>query len=118
MTVSIVLNQLLNGVQLGALLFLLAAGLTLVFGIMNFVNLMHGSLFMMGAYFAAAGYAMSGSFAVAALAATGGALVLGLLVERLVVSKMYHREHLDQVLVTFGLVLFFNELARIFWGPT
>jgi branched-chain amino acid transport system permease protein len=118
MTVSIILTQLLNGVQLGALLFLLSAGLTLVFGVMNFVNLMHGSLFMMGAYFAAAGYQMSGSFAVAALAAVGGSLVLGLLVERLVVSKMYRREHLDQVLVTFGLVLFFNELARIVWGPT
>jgi branched-chain amino acid transport system permease protein len=118
MTVSIILTQLLNGVQLGALLFLLSAGLTLVFGIMNFVNLMHGSLFMMGAYFAAAGYEMSGSFAVAALAAVGGGLVLGLLVERLVVAKMYRREHLDQVLVTFGLVLFFNELARILWGPT
>ena len=118
MTASIILTQLLNGIQLGALLFLLSAGLTLVFGIMNFVNLMHGSLFMMGAYFAAAGYKMSGSFAVAALCAVGGGLVLGLLVERLVVAKMYRREHLDQVLVTFGLVLFFNELARILWGPT
>ena len=118
MTATIVLTQLLNGIQLGALLFLLSAGLTLVFGIMNFVNLMHGSLFMMGAYFAAAGYKMSGSFAVAALCAVGGGLVLGLLVERLVVAKMYRREHLDQVLVTFGLVLFFNELARIVWGPT
>lgn len=118
MTASIIFTQLLNGIQLGALLFLLSAGLTLVFGIMNFVNLMHGSLFMMGAYFAAAGYKMSGSFAVAALSAVGGGLVLGLLVERLVVSKMYRREHLDQVLVTFGLVLFFNELARILWGPT
>jgi len=79
---------------------------------------MHGSLFMMGAYFAAAGYKVSGSFTVAAICAVGGGLVLGLLVERLVVSKMYRREHLDQVLVTFGLVLFFNEVARILWGPT
>lgn len=118
MTTSIILTQLLNGIQLGALLFLLSAGLTLVFGIMNFVNLMHGSLFMMGAYFAAAGFKMSGSFTIAALCAVGGGLLLGLFVERLVVSKMYRREHLDHVLVTFGLVLFFNELARIFWGPT
>ncbi|MCA0213649.1 MAG: branched-chain amino acid ABC transporter permease [Proteobacteria bacterium] len=118
MTASVILTQLLNGIQLGALLFLLSAGLTLVFGIMNFVNLMHGSLFMMGAYFAAAGYKVSGSFTVAAICAVGGGLVLGLLVERLVVSKMYRREHLDQVLVTFGLVLFFNEVARILWGPT
>jgi branched-chain amino acid transport system permease protein len=118
MTASLVITQLLNGVQLGALLFLLSAGLTLVFGIMNFVNLMHGSLFMMGAYFAAAGYAASGSFAVAAACALAGSLVLGLLVERLVVSRMYRRDHLEQVLVTFGLVLFFNEVARIVWGPT
>jgi branched-chain amino acid transport system permease protein len=82
------------------------------------VNLMHGSLFMMGAYFAAAGYKMSGSFAFAALCAVGGSLVLGLLVERLVVAKMYRKDHLEQVLVTFGLVLFFNELARIIWGPS
>jgi branched-chain amino acid transport system permease protein len=118
MTTSLILTQLLNGIQLGSLLFLMSAGLTLVFGIMNFVNLMHGSLFMMGAYFAAAGYQMSGSFAVAALAAVAGGLVLGIVVERLVVSRMYRREHLDQVLVTFGMVLFFNELARIVWGPT
>jgi branched-chain amino acid transport system permease protein len=118
MTASVILTQLLNGIQLGALLFLLSAGLTLVFGIMNFVNLMHGSLFMMGAYFAAAGYKVSDSFTVSAICAVGGGLVLGLLVERLVVAKMYRREHLDQVLVTFGLVLFFNEVARILWGPT
>ncbi|MDP2033960.1 MAG: branched-chain amino acid ABC transporter permease [Polaromonas sp.] len=118
MTTSLILTQLLNGIQLGSLLFLMSAGLTLVFGIMNFVNLMHGSLFMMGAYFAAAGYQMSGSFAVAALAAIAGGLVLGIVVERLVVSRMYRREHLDQVLVTFGMVLFFNEVARIVWGPS
>lgn len=118
MSLALVLTQLLNGIQLGALLFLLSAGLTLVFGIMNFVNLMHGSLFMMGAYFAAAGFAATGSFALAGVAGMGGALVLGLVVERLVVSRMYRRDHLDQVLVTFGLVLFFNELARIVWGAT
>lgn len=118
MTASLAFTQLLNGVQLGALLFLLSAGLTLVFGIMSFVNLAHGSLFMMGAYFAAAAYQQTNSFAFAALAALAGTLVLGLLVERLVVSRMYRREHLDQVLVTFGMMLFFNELARMFWGPT
>lgn len=118
MTLALFLTQLLNGVQLGALLFLLSAGLTLVFGIMRFVNLMHGSLYMMGAYFAAAGYQASESFAVAALTGVGGALLLGMAVERFVVARLYHREHLDQVLVTFGLVLFFNELARIVWGPT
>ncbi|MAK56233.1 MAG: branched-chain amino acid ABC transporter permease [Pusillimonas sp.] len=118
MTTSLVMTQLLNGIQLGALLFLMSAGLTLVFGIMSFVNLSHGSLYMMGAYFAASGYQATDSFLIAALFAIVGGLILGIVVERLVVSKMYRREHLDQVLVTFGLVLFFNEIARIVWGPT
>ncbi len=115
---SLVLTQLLNGIQLGSLLFLLSAGLTLVFGIMNFINLMHGSLFMMGAYFAASTFSATGSFSIAMLAGIGGAALLGVVVERLVVAHMYERSHLHQVLVTFGLVLFFNELARIFWGST
>jgi branched-chain amino acid transport system permease protein len=117
-TTGLFFTQLLNGVQLGVLLFLLASGLTLVFGIMNFVNLTHGSLYMMGAYFAAAAYnASDGSFLVAALAAVPGMLVLGVVVERLVLSTLYRRDHLDQVLATFGLILFFNELVRWIWGP-
>jgi len=117
-TTGLFFTQLLNGLQLGVLLFLLSAGLTLVFGIMNFVNLTHGSLYMMGAYFAAAAYnAFGGSFFAAALAAVTGTLLLGWLVEKLALSRLYTRDHLDQVLATFGLILFFNELVRIIWGP-
>jgi branched-chain amino acid transport system permease protein len=118
MTTGLLLTQLLNGLQLGVLLFLLSAGLTLVFGIMNFVNLSHGSLYMMGAYFAAAGYnAFSGSFLAAALLAIPGTMLLGVLVERIALSTLYTRDHLDQVLATFGLILFFNEVVRFVWGP-
>jgi branched-chain amino acid transport system permease protein len=85
---------------------------------MNFVNLMHGSLYMMGAYFAAAAYGASGSFLLAALVAVLGTLVLGLLVERVALAGLYERDHLDQVLGTFGLILFFNEAARFIWGIT
>ena len=117
MTTGLVLTQLLNGLQLGVLLFLLASGLTLVFGIMNFVNLTHGSLYMMGAYFAAAGYnGFGGSFLAAALAAVPGTLLLGFIVERVALARLYQREHLDQVLATFGLILFFNEVVRYVWG--
>src|SRR5512138_2168487 len=117
MTVGLFVTQALNGLQLGVLLFLLAAGLTLVFGIMNFVNLAHGSLYMMGAYFAAAVFNATGSFLLAGLAAVAGSLVLGILVERIALSRLYLRDHLDQVLATFGLILFFNEVVRIIWGP-
>src|ERR1700743_1442315 len=101
----LVVEQLLNGLQFGLLLFLMAAGLTLVFGIMNFVNLAHGSLYMMGAYFAAAAYDWSNSFAVAATCAIIGTLFLGAAIERLALSSLYRRDHLDQVLCTFGLIL-------------
>lgn len=118
MTTGLFLTQLLNGLQLGVLLFLLASGLTLVFGIMNVVNLAHGSLYMMGAYFAAAAYNHFGnSFVAAALVAIPGTLLLGLLLERLVLSTLYRRDHLDQVLATFGMILFFNEVVRFIWGP-
>jgi len=118
MTTGLFFTQLLNGLQLGVLLFLLSAGLTLVFGIMNFVNLMHGSLYMLGAYFAAAAYnASGGSFLIAALAAIPGTLLVGLLVDRIVLAQLYTRDHLDQVLATFGLILFFNEVVRMIWGP-
>jgi branched-chain amino acid transport system permease protein len=83
---------------------------------MNFVNLAHGSLFMMGAYFAAASYDWSGSFVVAAFCAVAGTLLLGLVIDRLALSGLYRRDHLDQVLCTFGLILIFNEVVRIIWG--
>lgn len=119
MTLGLLLTQLLNGIQLGVLLFLLASGLTLVFGIMSFVNLAHGSLYMMGAYFAAAAFnAFDNSFLAAALVAIPGTLLLGLVIERLLLTTLYRRDHLDQVLATFGLILFFNELVRYIWGPS
>lgn len=113
---SLIITQLLNGLQLGVLLFLLAAGLTLVFGIMNFVNLAHGSLYMMGAFFAASAYNATDSFLLAAAAATLGMALLGWVLERWVVRHLSQRDHLDHVLATFGLILFFNELARMVWG--
>src|SRR3989304_3495068 len=116
MPASLFFTPLLNGLQLGILLFLLSAGLTLVFGIMNFVNLAHGSIYMMGAYFAAAAFRWSGSFVVAGLIAVPATLVLGLVVERLALARLYSRDHLDQVLTTFGLILIFNEVGRFIWG--
>src|SRR5215470_2505388 len=101
----LLLEQCLNGLQFGLLLFLLAAGLTLVFGIMDLVNLAHGSLYMMGAY-------LAGSLM--ALCAT---LALGIAVEVVALRRLYGRDHLDHVLGTFGLILFFNELVRLIWGP-
>jgi branched-chain amino acid transport system permease protein len=118
MSASLLLTQLLNGFQLGVLLFLLSAGLTLVLGIMHVINLAHGTLFMMGAYFAATVYGWSDSFALAALAAVAGSLVLGLVIERVVISRLYERDHLYQVLATFGVILVFNEIARYGWGPS
>jgi branched-chain amino acid transport system permease protein len=111
------LEQCLNGLQFGLLLFLLAAGLTLVFGIMDLVNLAHGSLYMLGAYFAATFAAWTGSFVAAAVLALGATLIVGMAVEVIVFRQLYGRDHLDHVLGTFGLILFFNEMVRIVWGP-
>jgi branched-chain amino acid transport system permease protein len=94
----------------------MAAGLTLVFGIMNLVNLAHGSLYMVGAYLATAFYGWTGSFALAVPLALAGTLVVGVLVEVVALRTLYERDHLDQVLATFGLILFFNELIAILWG--
>lgn len=113
----LVVTQVLNGFQFGILLFLMAAGLTLVFGIMNFINLAHGSMYMMGAFIAATLYHATGSFWLAALLSLPAMLVLGAALERIALVTLYSRGHLDQVLATFGLILFFNELARIVWGP-
>src|ERR1700686_4165505 len=111
------IEQLLNGVQLGMLLFLLAAGLTLIFGIMDLVNLAHGSLYMIGAYFAATFAALTGSFIAGAVLALVATLVVGMAVEVIAIRRLYGRDHLDHVLGTFGLILFFNELVRLIWGP-
>src|SRR6201996_6333463 len=111
------IEQLLNGVQLGMLLFLLAAGLTLIFGIMDLVNLAHGSLYMIGAYFAASFAAWTDSFVLGAILAMLATLVVGMVLEVIAIRRLYGRSHLDHVLGTFGLLLFFNELVRLIWGP-
>src|SRR5947199_4286440 len=113
----LVVEQFLNGLQFGLLLFLLAAGLTLVFGIMDLVNLAHGSLYMLGAYFAATFAAWTGSFVFGAVLALGATLLVGMAVEVIAMRRLYGRDHLDHVLATFGLILFFDELVRIVWGP-
>src|ERR1700756_4351919 len=113
----LLVEQFLNGLQFGLLLFLLAAGLTLVFGIMDFVNLAHGSLYMMGAYFAATFVAWTGSFLLGIALALGATLLLGIVLEFVALRHLYGRDHLDHVLATFGLILFFNEAVRWIWGP-
>jgi branched-chain amino acid transport system permease protein len=113
----LLVEQILNGLQFGLLLFLLAAGLTLVFGIMDLVNLAHGSLYMIGAYFAATFAALTGSFIAGALLALLATLLVGMAVEVIAMRRLYGRDHLDHVLGTFGLLLFFNELVRLIWGP-
>jgi branched-chain amino acid transport system permease protein len=111
------LIQVLNGVQLGLLMFLLAAGLTLTFGIMDLVNLAHGSLYMIGAYLAWTFITWTDSFLLGVLLALPAAFLAGVLLEVAVVRRLYARDHLDQVLATFGLILFFNDLVRLIWGP-
>src|ERR1700685_3863726 len=113
----LVVEQFLNGLQFGLLLFLLAAGLTLVFGIMDLVNLAHGSLSMMGAYFAAPFVAWTGNFLLGIVLALGASLLLGIVLELVALRHLYGRDHLDHVLATFGLILFFNDLVRLVWGP-
>src|SRR5258708_31001197 len=113
----LLLEQCLNGLQFGLLLFLLAAGLTLVFGIMDLVNLAHGSFYMLGAYFAATFAALTGSFVLGAVLALIATLMVGMAVEVIAMRKLYGRDHLDHVLGTFGLILFFNELVRLGGGP-
>lgn len=108
--------QLLNGLQYGLLLFLIAAGLTLIFGILGVINLAHGSFYMIGAYLAYWLSERTGSLALAVAVALPASLMLGWLVERFAISFLYQRDHLHQVLLTYGLILIFNELQRILWG--
>jgi branched-chain amino acid transport system permease protein len=114
---QLILEQALNGLQFGLMLFLLAAGLTLVFGIMDMINLAHGSLYMIGAYLAASVTQASGSFLVGILAAMLGTAVLGALLELTLLRSLYARNHLAQVLATFALILIANECVRLIWGP-
>jgi len=110
------IEQLLNGLQLGVMLFLMSAGLTLVFGIMQVINLAHGSFYMIGAYVAATVAIRSGSFLLGMAVALPVAAAVGMLMELTILRRLYKRDHLDQVLATFGLIFFFNELTRIIWG--
>lgn len=117
MSTTLILVQILNGLQLGILLFLIAAGLTLVFGVMGFINLAHGVQYMVGAYFAVAFFGLTGNFLLTMILALASALALGLVLEFLVFRQLYDRDHLDQVLATFGIILFLNQATTVIWGP-
>jgi branched-chain amino acid transport system permease protein len=114
---TLVLVQGLNGMQLGVMLFLMASGLTLIFGVMNLLNLAHGSTYMLGAYLAAWLQLRTGSFLLALVLALPATFLIGALIEVVAMRRLYARDHLDQVLVTFALILCFNELVRMLWGP-
>jgi branched-chain amino acid transport system permease protein len=113
----LLLVQGLNGLQLGTMLFLMAAGLTLVFGVMNLLNLAHGSMYMLGAYLAAWFQQRTGSFVITLVLVLPTMLLIGMIIEAVAMRRLYERDHLDQVLVTFALILCFNEFVRILWGP-
>jgi len=117
MDLTLLIAQLLNGLQLGILLFLLASGLTLIFGIMNFVNLAHGSLYMAGAFLCASFTHLTGSFVFGVLLALPATAVIGIIIEKAVVQYLYDRDHLDHVLATFGLILVLDTAAHMIWGP-
>jgi branched-chain amino acid transport system permease protein len=116
MTLQLLLVQMLNGLQFGVLLFLVAAGLTLVFGVMDFINLAHGVQYMLGAYLGASLAALTGSFWLGLALALPAALASGLLLEWLVFRHLYDRDHLSQVLATFGVILFLNQGVKLVWG--
>lgn len=116
MDASLLLVQAFNGLQYGLLLFLIASGLTLIFGIMGIINLAHGAFYMLGAYIAYWIAAGTDSLIIAVIGALAGTAVLGYAIERLLMVHLYHRNHLDQVLLTYGLILILNEVQRILWG--
>lgn len=117
MTFALIVEQCLNGLQFGLMLFLLAAGLTLIFGIMDVMNLAHGSLYMIGAYLTAAVAAAAGSFWLAVPIALIGTGFVGLLLEVTLIRRLYRRDHLTQVLATFAVILIADDLVKIIWGP-
>ena len=117
MDYTLLFAQVLNGLQLGLLLFLVASGLTLVFGILDFVNLAHGSIYMIGAFIGASLTLLVGNFLLAVLIALPLTGLVGYAVERVVARKLYDKDHLDHVLGTFGLVLVLDTMAQIIWGP-
>jgi branched-chain amino acid transport system permease protein len=118
MSTALLAVQTLNGLQLGVLLFLIAAGLTLVFGVMDFINLAHGVQYMLGAYFAVAAYGLTQNFLLALVLALAAAMAFGLVLEFAVFRHLYARDHLDQVLATFGVILFLTEGVRMIFGST
>jgi branched-chain amino acid transport system permease protein len=113
---SLVFIQILNGLQLGVLLFLIAAGLTLVFGVMDLINLAHGVQYMLGAYLAVTFYGLTGSFLVALVLALVATLTFALALELLVFRRLYARDHLDHVMATFGIILFVDQGVKLVWG--
>jgi branched-chain amino acid transport system permease protein len=113
---SLFLEQTLNGLQAGFTLLMISSGLTLIFGMMGVLHLAHGSIFMIGAYVGADVLARTGSFVMAVLAGVAGAAITGVLMETIVIRWLYHRDHLDQVLATFGLVLMANQGVQMIWG--
>jgi branched-chain amino acid transport system permease protein len=113
---SLVFVQILNGLQLGVLLFLIAAGLTLVFGVMDLINLAHGVQYMLGAYLAVAFYGLAGSFLLALVLALAATLGFALALEVLVFRRLYGRDHLDQLMATFGIILFLDQGVKLVWG--
>ncbi|MEM7206819.1 MAG: branched-chain amino acid ABC transporter permease [Pseudomonadota bacterium] len=117
MTLALVFEQLLNGVQFGVMLFLMASGLTLVFGVMGLINLAHGSLYMVGAFVCAFVTGQTGSFWVGLVAGAAGAAALGCLIEISVIRRLYDRDHLDQVLATFAIILIASEGTSWLFGP-
>ena len=116
MSATLFVVQLFNGLQLGILLFLVAAGLTLVFGVMDFINLAHGVQYMLGAYLAVMAYGWTGTFFLSVLLALLASLLFGLLLEFLVFRHLYGRDHLDQVLATFGIIMLLNQGVKLLWG--
>lgn len=116
MSAILIIEQVLNGLQFGVMLFLMAAGLTLIFGVMGLINLAHGSLYMIGAFAAAAMAGATGSFLLALIAALAAAAAAGALIELIVVRRLYRAPHLDQVLATFALILILSEGARWVFG--
>src|SRR6187401_2544775 len=116
MTLTLILEQSLNGLQFGLMLFLLAAGLTLVFGVMDMINLAHGSLYMVGAFLAAWLVALTGSFLLGVVGAVALTAVFGMALEAGLLRTLYARDHLSQVLATFALILILNEVVRLVWG--
>lgn len=116
MTIALIAEQILNGLQFGVMLFLMSAGLTLIFGVMGLINLAHGSLYMIGAFAAAAVSGYTGSFFLAIFGALTAAAIAGALVELFIIRNLYNKDHLDQVLATFALILIFSEGIRWLFG--